>query len=124
MKKTLQIAGAAALLLAGLAVGANKYGTPSTIIHVSTIQWKADSTQEQRNAALEGVKNMAAEIPGIKNVWIKATKVQPGTHTSAFVIEFADRAAADAYAGHPAHRAWEKIYFPVRQESLNSQITN
>jgi hypothetical protein len=77
---------------------------------------------------------MAAEIPGIKNVWIKATKVQgrgpardgkPGRpYQAAFVIEFEDQAAADRYVDHPAHRAWEQIYLPIREQSTSHQITN
>ncbi|MBI1789335.1 MAG: Dabb family protein [Acidobacteria bacterium] len=125
---------AAALGAAGLAA-ANKYGTPKTIIHVVTILWKADSTPEQQQAALDGVKKMAAEIPGIKNVWIRGTKVQgtgprgkdgsPGrSYQSAFVIEFEDQAAAERYAEHPAHEAWGKIYLPVREQSTSHQVTN
>lgn len=109
---------------AGLSIAANKYGTPSSIVHVVTIKWKADSTPEQRTEALEGVKKMAAEIPGIKNVWIKATKVQPREYNAAFVIEFEDKAAADRYVDHPAHRAWEKGYLAIREESTSHQITN
>ena len=123
IRLTITVCALAAAFGAGILTGQGSK-TPSSIIHVSTIQWKADSTQQQRTAALEGVKKMAAAMPGIKNVWIKATKVQPGEHTAAFVIEFADRAAADAYVNHPAHKEWEKIYIPVREESFNSQITN
>src|SRR6266545_4441321 len=104
------IGAALAVFAAGVLMGANKYGTPSTILHVVTIQWKADATDAQKQEALEGVKKMAGEIPGIKNVWIKATKVQPRAYKDAFVIEFEDKAAADRYVDHPAHRAWEKVY--------------
>jgi stress responsive alpha/beta barrel protein len=122
-------------LTAGVVLGANKYAAPKSIVHVVTILWKEDSTPQQQQAALEGVKKMAGEIPGIKNIWIKATKVQgrgpagkdgkPGRpYDAAFVIEFADKAAADRYAEHPAHLEWEKIYLPIRQESTSHQITN
>ncbi|MFN0168989.1 MAG: Dabb family protein [Bryobacteraceae bacterium] len=121
------------LALSG-AQAANKYGTPKSIVHVVTILWTEDSTAEQQQAALDGVKKMAAEIPGIKNVWIKATKVQgrgpatggkPGrAYQAAFVIEFEDQAALDRYADHPAHRDWEKIYLPIRVQSTSHQITN
>ena len=77
---------------------------------------------------------MAAEIPGIKNVWTKATKVQgrspardgkPGrAYQSAFVIEFEDKAAADRYVDHPAHVEWNKSYLAIREESTSHQITN
>lgn len=102
----------------------NKYSAPQSIVHVVTIKWKADSTPEQRKAALEGVKKMAGQIPGINRVWIKATKVQPSSYNDAFVIEFANRAAADAYADHAAHREWEKSYLAIREQSTSHQITN
>src|SRR6266852_14063 len=63
-------------LTTGALLAANKFGAPKSIVHVVTILWKEDSTPQQQQAALEGVKKMAGEIPGIKNVWIKSTKVQ------------------------------------------------
>src|SRR5258705_7066991 len=114
------------LLALGLTFGvvANKFGAPKSIVHVVTILWKEDSTPEQQKAALEGVKKMAGEIPGIKNVWIKPLKVQGSKagkdgkssrpYDSAFVIEFADQAAADRYVEHPAHLEWNKGYLAIR----------
>lgn len=128
--RTLKIVAALAAVLAifgaGLAIGAktNNYGAPTSILHVVTIKWKADSTQEQRTTALDGVKKMAAEVPGVKNVWIKATKVQPRDYNAAFAIEFEDKAAAERYVDHPAHREWEKTYLPIREQSTSHQITN
>lgn len=128
------VAAAAAFVL--LALGAaNRFGAPHSVVHVVTILWKEDSTPEQQQAALDGVKKMAAEIPGVKNVWIKATKVQgrgkpakdgkPGRpYDAAFVIEFADQAAADRYVDHPAHLEWNKTYLAIREESTSHQITN
>ena len=123
-KVLLAVVVAAALFGAGVVAGAGKFGTPSTILHVVTLKWKVDATEEQKQAALDGVKKMAAEIPGIKNVWIKTVRVQPRDYSAVFAIEFEDKAAADRYAGHPAHQAWEKIYLPVRQESRSHQATN
>ncbi len=124
LRKLLILCGVVALFWAGVAVGQNKYGTPTSIVHVVTIKWKPEATDADKKKALDGVKEMAAAIPGIKNVWIKATKVQPQDYNEAFVIEFADKAAADRYVDHPAHRAWEKHYFSIRGESTSHQITN
>ena len=85
--------------------------------------WR-DATPEQRQAVLDGVEKMAADIPGIKNVWTKSIRVQPRDFNAAFAIEFEDQAAADRYAKHPAHEAWNKIYQPVRAESRSQQVTN
>ncbi len=106
----------------GIAVGKNKFGQPKSIVHVVTVKWKADSTAEQRQKALDGVKTMATEMPGITNVWLKSEKSQG--KDAAFVMEFKDAAAFKAYADHPAHKKWEGLYLPVREESATSDITN
>src|SRR5712691_5729744 len=87
----------------GVLVGANKFGSPNTLLQVVTVKWKADSTTDQRTQALDGVKKMAGEVPGIKNVWTKTVKVQPREYNAVFAIEFESKAALDAYAEHPAH---------------------
>jgi stress responsive alpha/beta barrel protein len=130
MKKSNMVRAALALAIAGgifgggILAGKNAFHQPSSIIHVVTVKWKSDSTPEQQQAAIDGVKTMAAEIPGIKNIWIKSTRVQPQDFNSAFAIEFEDKAAADRYVDHPAHKAWAKIYQPVHEESRSLQITN
>jgi hypothetical protein len=114
-----------AVFLCGVIAGQNKFGQPKSIIHVVTVEWTAGSTPEQRQKAIDGVKQMAAEIPGMKNVWLKTLKVQGlSGNASAFVMEFADQAAFDAYAGHPAHKKWESIYLPIREQSRTHDITN
>ena len=119
---------AAALALFGAGylagAGANKYGKPKSIVHLVTIKWTEESTPEQRKAAIDGVEKMAAEIQGIKNVWLKPVRVQPQEFNAVFAIEFEDQAAADRYVKHPAHEAWNKIYLPVREESRSQQVTN
>jgi hypothetical protein len=118
-------AAAAALLFAGgVAVGANKYSKPKSILHVVTVKWKDDATAEQKQAAIDGVEKMAADVPGITRVWTKPLKVQGEGFTGAFVMEFADQAAFDKYVNTPAHKAWEKVYLPVRGESRTHDISN
>jgi hypothetical protein len=133
--KRLAIAALVAASAALVAMAANKFAAPRSVVHVVTILWKEDSTAEQQQAAIDGVKKMAAEIPGIRSVWIKPLKVQgrgkpgkdgkPGRpYDSAFVIEFADQAAAERYVDHPAHVEWNKTYLAIREESTSHQISN
>ncbi len=125
LRNGLAVLAAAVLFAAGFVTGQNKFGQPKTVIHVVAVKFKADSTPEQQQKALQGVLDVAAKMPGIKNVWIKSTRVQPQGYSAAFVIEFADRAAADAYAESPLRNDWfNKIYNPVREESRSFQITN
>jgi Stress responsive A/B Barrel Domain len=136
MKKLALIVSTALILTVGASslAAQNKFGQPKSILHVVTVLWTEDSTEDQRTAAIDGVKKMAAEVPGITNIWTKKLKVQgrgpakdgkPGrAYDTLFVIEFKDQAAADAYADHPAHRAWEKVYLPIREQSTSHQVTN
>ena len=124
LQTALVLAVAIGLFGAGVLTGKNTFHQPNSIIHVVTVQWTPESTPEQQQAAIDGVKTMAAEIPGIKNIWIKSTRVQPREFNAAFVIEFEDKAAADRYVDHPAHQAWQKIYEPIHKESRSQQITN
>ena len=102
----------------------NLFGAPKTIIHISIIQWKEGVSAVDKQQALNGVKEMAAKIPGMKNVWTKALRVQPEGYHDAFVIEFEDQAAADRYAKAPAHDAWTEAFLKIREASISPQITN
>lgn len=117
---------AAAVFTGGYVAGQakNQFGTPSSIIHISLIKWKEGTPDAEKQKALEGVKKMAAEIEGIKNVWIKAVRIQPQGFHAAFVIEFADQAAHDRYAAHPAHTAWREHFLSIREESISPQVSN
>jgi hypothetical protein len=123
MKRIVPVVALLTLAFAAGIAAANKFGQPKSVVHIVTVQWKADSTPEQRNAAVEGVRKMAGEIPGVKNVWLKTVKVQ-GDANAVMVMEFADQQAFDAYAKSPAHAAWEKVYFPVREHSITFDASN
>ena len=112
------------LLAAGYVAGQNRFGQPRTIIHVVTIQWNPGVSAAEKQSALNGVKEMAAQIPGIKNVWIKGDRIQPREFNAAFAIEFANRDAADSYAESPIHKAWDDKYIPLRAASVSVQVTN
>ncbi len=122
----------AALIAAFISIGAvgsrlvaqNSFGTPKTIIHVSVIQWKEGVSAADKKRTLDGVKEMAAKIPGIRNVWTKAVRVQPQGYHDAFVIEFEDQAAADRYANDPVHDAWTEAFARIREASISPQVTN
>jgi hypothetical protein len=105
-------------------VAQNSYGTPKTIIHLSVIKWKEGVSAADKKKVLDGVKDMAAKIPGMKNVWTKALRVQPDGYTDAFVIEFENQAAADRYAKDPVHDKWTEEFAKVREATLSPQVTN
>jgi hypothetical protein len=115
---------ALALFASGFIAGQNKFGQPKTIIHMVILKWNPGVSDTDKQGALEGVKDMAAKIPGVKNVWTKAERLQPRDFSAAFAIEFQNRAAADAYAESPIHQAWEQKYTLLREASISEQVTN
>lgn len=108
---------------AGLLIGADhesKIEKPSSVIHVVTLDWKSDAKPEQIKAALDGVANM--DYPGLKRVWLRSIKSQ--TKQAAFVMEFENEKALEDYAGSEAQKTWYKVYLPIREQSVTSDITN
>lgn len=102
---------------------------PKSVIHVVTVAWKAGTTPEQIQAALDGAKALPASYKGITRVWTKAVKVQnaPGTtvkRTHIIVMEFADEKALADYTDSDAQKAWYKLYTPIREQSTTHDITN
>src|SRR5262249_2449706 len=120
-RKVLLACALAAVFALGV-VASQKFGQPKSILHVITVKWNPESTAQQRQAAIDGVKTMASQFPGITNVWLKTIKVQG--KDAVIVMEFKDQAAFDAYAAHPAHKKWEEIYLPIREQSQTFDITN
>ena len=97
--------------------------TPSTVIHVVTVSWKDDASDEQIQAALDGVVTLAKEFDGIKRVWTKTIKVQ-GNRSHAFVMEFESEQALKDYAGSDAQKKWYESYLAARGGSTTFDITN
>ena len=64
-RKLLFVCAVMAVFAVGVVVGQNKFNQPKSVIHVVLVKWKADSTAEQQKKAIEGIKGMAAAIPGI-----------------------------------------------------------
>lgn len=96
---------------------------PSSVIHVVTVSWKADATEAQIKAALDGVKTLAKEYDGISRVWTKTLKAQ-GNRSHAFVMEFKSEQALKDYANSDAQKKWYKVYYEAREGSTTFDITN
>lgn len=112
------------LFASGYMAGQNRFGQPKTIIHVVEIKWNPGVSDADKQKVLAGVKDMAGKIPGIKNVWLKADRLEPHDFNTAFAIEFQSRAAADTYAESPLHKTWDDLYVPLRAASVSIQVTN
>jgi hypothetical protein len=124
MKRKLLVAvWAAALMFATGVFAADTQ--PKTVIHVITIQWKANVTPAQIDKAIQGAAALPAQYPGITRVWTKPIKKQlPEGYANVIVMEFASEDALKNYAGSNAQKQWYGLYMPIREESRTSDITN
>ncbi|HEY4839227.1 MAG TPA: Dabb family protein [Candidatus Acidoferrales bacterium] len=115
---------AATLFSAGYTAAQAHFGQPKTVLQISIIKFNPGVTDEQGQHVIDGVKQMAAKIPGVKNVWLKAARMEPRDFDAVIVIEFFDRAAADRYAESPVHEAWSRELQQIRLTSISPQVTN
>lgn len=102
----------------------NKFAQPKTVIHIVIYKWKDGLSDTDKQKALDSIKDMAAKIPGIKNVWLKPVRTQPREYSGVFAIEFVSLEAAADYAEHPEHEKWSKAWQELRETSLSEQVTN
>jgi len=123
----------AALFAAGMAVGLlrapnvaaqNKFGQPKTVLHVVVYKFKDATSENDRQKALDGIKDLAHKIPGVKNIWLKTNRNQIRDFSGVYAIEFTSAEAAADYAESPAHEAWAKQWEALRENSLSFQVTN
>jgi hypothetical protein len=124
---------ATALFAGGFAAGAwkterveaqNRFGQPKTVIHVVVYKWKSFVSQDDKDQAMKGLKNIAASVPGIKNIWLKTQRNQIRDFDGVYAIEFASPDAAADYAESPKHEAWRKKWEELRENSLSFQVSN
>ena len=115
---------AAGTLHARTAAVQNRFGQPKTVLHVVVYKFKDEVSNYDREKAIEGIKNMAGKIPGIKNVWLKTERNQIRDFSGVYAIEFASAEAAADYAESPVHEAWSKAWQEKRENSLSFQVSN
>ncbi len=122
--KALMLIAAMALVAAAPLVAEST--TPESVIHVVTLKWVDDATEEQIAAALNGVKTLAEKYEGITRVWTRSIKVQGQESgvTAAFVMEFKNEKALEDYAGSDAQKEWYEVYLSARDKSRTFDITN
>lgn len=122
-----------ALFLAGASVGSlatrrvsatNKFAQPKTVIHTVAYKFRPTTSLNDQQQIIAGIKEMAAAIPGIRNIWLKTERNQISDFDGVYVIEFASPEAAADYAESPIHEAWRKRWEQLRENSLSFQVSN
>ena len=123
----------AVIFAAGIAAGSlharsapvqNRFGLPRTVLHVVVYKFKDNVSNDDREKAISGIKDMAGKIPGIKNVWLKTSRNQIKDFSGVYAIEFTGAEAAADYAESPIHEAWSKTWQEQRENSLSFQVSN
>jgi len=133
MKRMVQMAAGTALFFSGVAAGTlhargsavqNHFSQPKTVLHVVVYKFRDDVSNYDREKAIEGIKEMAGKIPGIKNIWLKTERNQARDFSGVYAIEFTSAEAAADYAESPVHEAWSKSWQQKRENSLSFQVSN
>jgi hypothetical protein len=102
-RRMAQIAVGTVLFIAGIAAGSlharsaavqNRFGQPKTVLHVVIYKFKDATSNNDRDNAINGIKEMAAKIPGVKNVWLKTERNQIKDFSGVYAIEFTSAEAA------------------------------
>lgn len=132
-RRWVQIVMGATLFLAGSVGGSaltqkvsavNRFGQPKTVIHVVAYKFRDATSLNDQQEAINGIRDMAAKIPGIKNIWLKTERNQLRDWSGVYVIEFASPDAAADYAENPLHETWRKKWELLRENSVSFQVSN
>src|SRR5260221_6844311 len=114
LKRASQIFVGAVIFVAGIAAGTlharsaavqNRFGQPKTVLHVVVYKFRDNVSNYDREKTINGIKDMAGKIPGIKNVWLKTGRNQIKDFSGVYAIEFTNAEAAADYAESPVHEA-------------------
>jgi hypothetical protein len=132
-RRWMQIGIGVVLFLAGSVAGSaltekvsavNRFGQPKTVIHVVAYKFRDATSQNDQEQAINGIRDMAGKIPGIKNIWLKTERNQIRDWSGVYVIEFASPDAAADYAESPLHETWRKKWEALRETSVSFQVSN
>jgi Stress responsive A/B Barrel Domain len=132
-RHVMRVAVGIALFFAGVAIGAryagsvaaqNRFGQPKSVIHLVVYKWKTTTSQDDKDKALAGLRTLAGQIPGVKNIWLKTQRNQIRDFDGVYALEFASPEAAADYAESPKHEVWRKRWEELRENSLSFQASN
>src|SRR5215472_8688769 len=132
-KRAAQVLVGIGIFVSGIAAGSqharsasaqNRFGQPKTVLHVVVYKFRDTVSNHDREQTINGIKEMAAKIPGVKNVWLKTERNQIRDFSGVYAIEFTSAEAAADYAESPVHEAWSKAWQDQRENSLSFQVSN
>ena len=124
-RRTALLLGALVLFLAGCMVGRQMGGKEKTLMHVFAYTPPESATPEDFANFEKATGEMVGKIPGLQRVWVgKLREPVPAENdrirTYGVAMEFDNTDALNAYAQHPIHRDWMKVYEKVRQQGTTT----
>ena len=122
--RLVQVAFGLMLFVAGCAVG-QQTGMENTLMHVFAFTPLEGATEQDFADFHAATAEMVGQIPGLQRAWF-GRMLQPipngGGRPREYgvAMEFDGIEALQAYADHPAHRAWEQVYAKVRVQGTTT----
>jgi hypothetical protein len=83
-------------------------------VHTFAFRWKPGVSEEQKLRAIAEIRGLQGQIPGLVETCVGANvspRAQGYEHGG--VMKFTDRAALEAYGGHPAHQKLLQWLMPL-----------
>ena len=84
------------------------------VIHTFAFRWKASVREDQKARTISEICSLQGQIPGLLETWV-GTNFSPRSqgYELGGVMKFSNRAALDAYSGHPVHQKLLKWLMPL-----------
>ncbi len=84
------------------------------VVHTFAFRWKAGVREDQKVRTLAEIRGLQGQIPGLLETCV-GVNVSPRSqgYELGGVMKFTDRAALDAYGGHPAHQKLLQWLMPL-----------
>ena len=77
-------------------------------------RWKLETKAEQKAAALQEIRGLQGQIPGLLEAWAGKNISPRGLgYELSGVMKFQDQASLDAYGPHPAHQKLVQWLMPL-----------
>ena len=118
------IAGGALLFLAGCATGRVSASSEKTLMHVFAYTPVEGSTMQDFETFKKATVAMLGQVPGLRRIWVGKLReplpIETRIHTFGVAMEFDNAEALAAYADHPAHAEWNKVYERVRKSGTTT----
>jgi hypothetical protein len=75
------------------------------VIHTFAFRWMPGVTDDQKQHVIASIRQLQGQIPGLQETWV-GTNFSPRSqgYELGGVMKFPDRAALEAYSGHPVHQ--------------------